>query len=183
MVGIDWLAASGKTQQLMAAALRIMCCALGTVAGLWAPDIDLLALPLLHHRSIITHSIFIPWAVGRAFTSPYSVGTVVGLYLGVSIHLAADVLAPVVGFGMIWLPWPLKVPLGPLSPLWIGANSVLAALLALQRPGYGRYGLVSVALLAAAGYATFHEDSVWAFLAFCIVLFFARLMLKRQKSQ
>jgi len=75
--------------------------ALGIWGGLWLPDIDLLLLPILHHRSIITHSVLIPWLLFLFFKNRVPLYGIAGLYVGISIHLAADCLSATVGFGMI----------------------------------------------------------------------------------
>lgn len=105
--------------------------AIGTLLFIGLPDIDLALLPVLHHRSIITHSVLpallllhLRTASGRAFA--------IGGLVGIAVHLSADLLSPMVGFAQIWLPWPIKMPLGPLSYLWLAANAALAIALAVR---------------------------------------------------
>ena len=50
--------------------------------GLWLPDFDLLALPILNHRSILTHSILIPWLLHKFFRNCISELGIGGLMLG-----------------------------------------------------------------------------------------------------
>jgi hypothetical protein len=108
----------------------------GTLLFIGLPDIDLALLPVLHHRSIITHSVLpallllrLRTAAGRAFA--------IGGLVGVAVHLSADLLSPMVGFGQIWLPWPIKMPLGPLSYLWLAANAALASIVAVRLASKG----------------------------------------------
>lgn len=92
---------------------------------LWVPDLDFLVLEVLHHRSIVTHSILpalvlivLGWKAGAAPNA--------GALVGIAVHLSCDMLSPMVGFAQIWLPEPIKMPLGPLSYLWLGVNALLA---------------------------------------------------------
>ena len=141
--------------------------------GLGFPDIDQLFLPILHHRSIITHSIAIPVAFLLWRNKAVSFA-VFGFILGVSIHISADVLSNPVGFGMVWLPWPIKIPLGPLSPLWLAANAVVGLVWAktsLLQLG-GRKSIILYATLAtvlAFTYALFHENGLVPLLSFAII--------------
>lgn len=119
---------------------------LGIYAGLFLPDIDLLLLPVLFHRSILTHSILLALVVGT-FTSH---SFYVGLLYGIGCHLLADSTGAMVGFGMIWLPI-IIVPLGPiLSWIWIVANAILCLRLAFRkRPIHkGAFVLLVAGILA-----------------------------------
>ena len=131
------------------------------VAFLPAPDIDQQMLRLLHHRSILTHSILLPLLLfwfGRSLGPAAAAGA----FLGVAVHLAADLLSPSRGFGRIWLPEPFQVSLGSWSRLWIGANAGAAAWLsvAILPVGEGWRLLAAVAGTGAAmGYGLGHERS------------------------
>ncbi|WP_123689732.1 hypothetical protein [Allostella humosa] len=145
--------------------------------GLGFPDIDHLFLSWLHHRSIVTHSVLIPLPFLLARNEAVRAGAA-GFLVGVSIHLAADILSPAKGFGTVWLPWPIKASLGPLSPMWIAANSGVAMVCSLHamqglklRHATGIFGLLSFGL--AAAYATLHERKGMAFLAFLVVFVLA----------
>ena len=95
--------------------------AFGVYAGLFLPDIDLLLLPILFHRSIVTHSILLILLIKPFMPKPFSQG----LLLGVGCHLIADSTGAMVGFGMIWLPIVI-MPIGPaLSLIWIIVNASL----------------------------------------------------------
>jgi hypothetical protein len=50
--------------------------------GLWLPNLDLLALPILHHRLILTYSILIPWLLNRFLKNRISELGIAGLYVG-----------------------------------------------------------------------------------------------------
>ena len=91
---------------------------------LWVPDLDLAALPLLHHRSILTHSL-LPGLFLLAFGRRLGAGPLAGGLVGLSVHLTCDMLSPMTGFAQIWLPAPIKAPIGPLSYLWLAANAVV----------------------------------------------------------
>ena len=101
-----------------------------------APDIDHMALRILHHRSILTHSVLLPllvlWLVPELGPAAAS-----GAALGVAVHLAADLLSPSRGFGRIWLPEPFRVSLGGWSPLWLMLNALACAWLAGTTSGPG----------------------------------------------
>ncbi len=140
----------------------------GVWVGLWLPDIDFALLPILHHRSIITHSILIPWLVSLFLSQKISVSTISGLYAGIAIHLSADILSPMVGFGMIWLPWPIKTSLGSASAVWIAANAMIGICLALRSSPERKTLTFGFLLLAALAYAVLNEAAVMPFVVFGI---------------
>lgn len=144
--------------------------ALGAFIGLWLPDIDLVLLPLLHHRSIITHSILIPWLLVRYARDRVPLEVIAGIYCGVAIHLAADVLSPAVGFGMVWLPWPIKVSIGPLSPLWVAGMAFLSLRFALSLCGIAVGKLIVIAVMFALTYSALHERAIVSLIVFGVVL-------------
>lgn len=94
-----------------------------------APDVDLMLLSLLHHRSILTHSI-LPAAIPFLLRRRIGLLPTAGALLGLHVHLICDALSPAVGFGQVWLPAPFKAPLGAFSPLWLAGNAALAFVLA-----------------------------------------------------
>jgi hypothetical protein len=132
------------------------------VAFLPAPDLDLWAMRLLHHRSILTHSVLLPFLV--MWLAPgLGPAAVAGAFLGVAVHLAADLLSPSHGFGRIWLPEPFQMSLGRWSALWLMLNALAASWLAvaLLPPGEGlRLLAAGVGGLAALGYGLRKERSV-----------------------
>lgn len=140
--------------------------AVAAAAFLAAPDADFLALRLLHHRSILTHSVLLPFLV--LWLAP-SLGpaAAAGAFLGVAVHLSADLLSPSRGFGLIWLPEPFQISLGGWSRAWIGGNALLAAWLAVAVLPVGegwRLLAAGTGIAAAVGYGVLNERSVLAVL-------------------
>ena len=106
----------------------------GYFIGLFFPDIDQGFQSLLGHRSIITHSILLPYLLYNYFKkknnlTPLKTIFIVGIYLGIGLHLSAD-LHPKgwVGFALIKLPF--NIDIGGLSPIWIGINAGVGLFLA-----------------------------------------------------
>jgi hypothetical protein len=156
--------------------------AAGIGIGLWLPDVDLVALPILHHRSILTHSIFIPFLISKFFTNRFSLSAVAGLYGGIAIHLSADILSPMVGFGMIWLPSPIKLSLGPFSIVWIAGNALAGAILALKLAPDQKKTVYTLVALVALSYAIFNEGAFWPFVIFGLVATIAMWVHRRGNS-
>jgi len=156
--------------------------AIGAFIGLWLPDIDLILLPLLHHRSIITHSILIPWLMTRYARDHVPLEVIAGIYCGVAIHLSADVLSPAVGFGQIWLPWPIKINIGVLSPLWVAGMAFLALRFALSLCGIAIGRLIGIAVLFALAYAALHEQAFVPLVVFGVLMVVV-LWLRRGQEQ
>jgi hypothetical protein len=142
--------------------------------GLSFPDVDLAFLGLLNHRSILTHSILLPVAFLTMRNDALRFGAS-GFVLGVSVHLAADVLADFQGFGLIWLPWPIKMSIGPiLSPVWLAANAIVGLVWAKtlflrldERSPLTIYWML--AWILAPSYSIFHEDSLLPLGSFAII--------------
>ena len=140
--------------------------AVAALAFLTAPDVDLLFLRLLHHRSIVTHSVLLPflvlWGAGPLGVEPrQGIAAAAGAALGVAVHLAADLLSPSRGYGRIWWPEPFQRSLGRWSPLWIGMNGVGSAALAFAwLPERMRLVGLGVGALAALGYGIRRERSL-----------------------
>jgi hypothetical protein len=144
---------------------------IGLGAGLWIPDTDLILLPVLHHRSIVTHSILIPWLLSLTAGGRVPLSTVAGLYGGIAIHLAADATSATVGFGMVWLPWPIKTALGAFSPVWLLGNAAAAVWLMFRiQPGF-RIWMVAAAVAVAGAYATLNEFAFAPFILFGLIIF------------
>lgn len=137
---------------------------IATLAFLPAPDVDLFFLRLLHHRSILTHSVLpgvLLWWLARELGPAAAAGA----FLGLAIHLAADLLSPPRGYALIWLPEPFQHSLGSWSPLWLLLNALLAAYLAAAALPEGegwRTLVLAVGALAALGYGILNERSVLA---------------------
>lgn len=137
------------------------------------PDADLLLLPVLHHRSILTHSVLpaaIPFLLRRRIGLLPTAGALIGLY----VHLICDALSPAVGFGQVWWPAPFKAPLGAFSPVWLLGNAALCFGLALAICRRGMPGLTGpMAVMLSGGavgvlYGLLNERSVLS-AAVCLI--------------
>ena len=107
---------------------------LGYFVGLFFPDTDQSFQLLLGHRSIITHSILLPYLLYFYFNkknnlTPLKTILIVGIYLGIGLHLSAD-LHPKAFKGYALIKLPFNIDIGGLSPMWIGANAGVAFYLA-----------------------------------------------------
>ena len=97
--------------------------------GLFFPDFDQMFQSLLGHRSILTHSILLPYLLyiylEKKEPSSRVKTILIGLLLGIGLHLSAD-LHPKswIGFALIKLPF--NISIGGLSPIWIGINAIAA---------------------------------------------------------
>ena len=107
---------------------------LGYFVGLFFPDTDQSFQLLLGHRSIITHSILLPYLLYFYFNkknnlTPLKTILIVGIYLGIGLHLSAD-LHPKAFRGYALIKLPFNIDIGGLSPMWIGVNAGVAFYLA-----------------------------------------------------
>ncbi|OSP56249.1 hypothetical protein BV911_02865 [Pseudoruegeria sp. SK021] len=142
---------------------------------LWMPDIDLTVISILHHRSIITHSLF-PALLFLLFGRRLGAAPMAGALIGTSVHLSCDLLSPMVGYAQIWLPAPFKAPLGLFSYIWLGGNAVVGFALAasMARTAFPRHlALPIVALVAVVGgtmYGVLNEGSILAVLAVLVIV-------------
>ena len=135
-----------------------------SAAGLFFPDVDQFLLPVLGHRSVVTHSVLLPVLVlalapavlaglperwrpgpeGRAAAGRSAAWFMGWFLLGLAIHLMADTVPlGCRGYALAKLPAlplvsrPSGLPCGA-SLLWYGANAVLALVLCewlLRREG------------------------------------------------
>ena len=138
-----------------------------TAAFLAAPDLDMMMLRLLHHRSILTHSVLLPFLV-LWFLPGLGPGAAAGAFLGVAVHLAADLLSPARGYGQVYLPEPFQIGLGGWTHLWLLLNAVAAAWLAVAvLPGGENWRLLvgGTGIVTAVGYGLFNERSLLAVIA------------------
>ena len=106
----------------------------GYFIGLFFPDTDQGMQGLLGHRSIITHSILLPYLLYSYFKknnnlTPLKTIFIVGIYLGIGLHLSAD-LHPKAFRGFALIKLPFNIDIGGLSPIWIGINAGVALFLA-----------------------------------------------------
>lgn len=142
---------------------------------LWVPDLDFALISILHHRSIITHSL-LPALLFVFLGRSLGAAPIAGALIGTSVHLSCDLLSPMVGYAQIWLPAPFKAPLGPLSYFWLGGNAVvgfaLASLVAsLAFPRSLAYPLVaSVAVITGATYGALNEGSVLSMITVLVII-------------
>lgn len=137
--------------------------AAGFLAGLLLPDVDQMFQSLLHHRSILTHSVIIPFLFRKHMPRSFYVG----MMAGIAVHLLADSLSVSTGYSLIYLPI-ITVSIGPfLSLAWILANVVIAVHLA-KKSTNRRKTLTVVATVMGVLYALINEGS--AYLAALIVL-------------
>ena len=137
------------------------------------PDLDFLLLSLLHHRSIVTHSV-LPAMVLVLLRRRIGLAPAAGGLIGLSVHLLCDALSPAVGFGQIWLPAPFKAPLGPLSPALLIVNAGLCFVLAhvicrRLMPGLvGPRVVILTGAVVGVAYGLFNENSVLSALV-CLI--------------
>ncbi len=128
--------------------------------GLIFPDLDLKAIGLLHHRSILTHSLLLPLLLMPLHKTVF-IHCIVGLCIGISIHLSADALSPMKGFALIYLPEPLKVSIGGWQSLtWLLTNSVIGGLLAAYLMKSEKTYILLVFTISAVSYSIFNENNI-----------------------
>ena len=111
---------------------------IGLFIGLIFPDFDQSFQKLLGHRSIITHSILLPYLiyfyqiVKKEKPNNNIVYICIGIFLGIAIHLSAD-LFPKGWRGYALIKFIGDISIGaPLSILWMGANVYLGTQLAAK---------------------------------------------------
>ncbi|MGF1456946.1 MAG: hypothetical protein ACFB6R_16390 [Alphaproteobacteria bacterium] len=106
---------------------------IGAFVGLFLPDIDQYLRFLLHHRSIVTHSVLVPLLLLTLRREPLIRQLTAGLSCGIGIHLAVDALSPMVGFGRVYLPFPFFTSLGAFGSLvWLVGNAGAALFMSLK---------------------------------------------------
>ncbi len=125
------------------------------LAGLEFPDLDLILIFILDHRSIITHGILIPFFLYRYLTKEGKQDFInkhlskiltsnkiknefldyayIGFLIGIAIHLCADLFPKAyIGYAMIKLPF--FIPIGaPLSIAWMFGNMFFALKIAFKK--------------------------------------------------
>lgn len=151
---------------------------LATIIGLytaiylltWIPDIDQLLLQVLHHRSIITHSILLPLLL-LLVTGSSLRWLSASLFSAIGIHLSADLLSPSIGYGAIWLPAPMKLSLGEMSKVWILVNIIAAFYLSYRSLSENmQRSLIWATTFAGFSYGVQNENS---FISAAVILFFS----------
>ena len=152
-------------------AVRPFALLFGAALGLWFPDIDLY-LPLLDHRSGLTHSVLPALAAWAWLPRPLAAGVA----LGVAVTLTAD-LFPERWVGFATVHFPLIGSIGGVSAPWLALHAVAAMALAhrlADRTGPNRpvrrgwaaaligsdAGLAAVAALVAAVYIILGEGKL-----------------------
>ena len=158
---------------------------IGIIAGLKFPDLDL-RLNFLVHRSIITHSFFIPlilflWVRKKPQSSSYLLS--IGFSLALVIHLCFDLFPRAwVGFALISVP-----VYGRMSPLfswlWIAATLIVCLyLVLLLMRTVGDILLIFSSMLATfIIYAATESVVLPAFIALAVAMIIA-LMLPSDSS-
>ena len=142
---------------------RALAAVLAVAGGLTLPDTDQW-LPLLHHRSAITHSALPTLLVlATGFTGARSVAA--GVALGVGFHLAADCFpAAMVGYATIKLP--VAGSIGSAASYgWLAANSLACSgwgawALARQEPPGWAIGVLVVSAWLGVVYL-WHDPGGW----------------------
>ncbi len=139
-------------------------CAIGICVGMYLPDVDLMLMSILHHRSMLTHSVILPMLL--LFHKP-SRPLVVGLCIGVSIHLLADILSPMRGFALIYIPF-IKKSIGDWqSIVWMVGNALVG--LWYTKKVFHKYAVALLFAVSGLWYAVYNEQSLFAFVP-CLVL-------------
>ena len=167
--------------------IQIIAFAVAFCMYVFLPDVDLYLWPILHHRSIVTHSL-LPLLLLLIFGRGVSAYLVMGAALGLAVHMAADAASPPVGYGAVWLPFPFVISLGEGSRYWLLANALGGYLMAFSL--MHRHLQVqhltfaaSLSLGLALGYCIFHDEGliqtllvlVCGFAAWVFVRFWMRL--------
>ena len=104
---------------------------IGFLTGLNFPDTDQGYKVALGHRSIITHSILLPYILyyffikKRVLYNKYFTLIIAGIFLGIGLHLSAD-LFPKGWRGYALIKLPGNIDVGGLSPIWIGFNALVS---------------------------------------------------------
>ncbi len=125
------------------------------LAGLEIPDLDLILIFILGHRSIITHSIILPYLFYKFLTkdgkqnfldkyfskiftsnkikSDFLDFAYIGFLIGIAIHLCADLFPKAyVGYALIKLPFNISIG-APLSIIWMFGNMFFALKIAFKK--------------------------------------------------
>lgn len=106
----------------------IIASSLSLFIGINIADTDLMFMGLIGHRSILTHSVLIPYLFYYYFVKKKKKDTelayliIAGLLIGYAIHLTGDFYPKSwKGYALIQLPL-IGMSIGGLSPLWIGGT-------------------------------------------------------------
>ncbi|MEZ8862708.1 hypothetical protein [Vibrio sp. 10N.247.311.51] len=149
----------------MSVIVGYLACFTGVYVGLYLPDVDLKLMSILHHRSMLTHSIILPMLL---LLHKPSRPLVAGLCIGVSIHLLADILSPMRGFALIYIPV-IKKSIGDWQSLiWMVGNALVGLWFAVRV--FHKYLVAIVFALTGLVYSIYNEQSLLAFIPCLVVL-------------
>lgn len=138
--------------------------------GLRVPDIDLKLMDVLHHRSIVTHSLLLPLSL-LLFRVKLLKPCIAGLCIGISIHLTADAMSPMRGFALIYLPKPFKTSIGSWQSLvWLAVNSVIGGLIAIWLCRGEKFTIMVLFSVSALTYSIVNENNILPTLYSSVVL-------------
>ena len=162
--------------------------------GLFFPDIDQGFQGLLGHRSIITHSILLPYLLLYYFIKKKSNPNVlikifiIGIFLGIGLHLSAD-LHPKSFKGYALIKLPGNIDVGGLSPIWIAVNAAAGlyfAGLLLNKTTHKKLFWISylvIASLVGMIYAAEERYNGEAIALTFIILLFATFFISRKLNK
>ena len=162
--------------------------------GLFFPDIDQGFQGLLGHRSIITHSILLPYLLLYYFIKKKSNPNVlikifiIGIFLGIGLHLSAD-LHPKSYKGYALIKLPGNIDVGGLSPIWIAVNAAAGlyfAGLLLNKTTHKKLFWISylvIASLVGMIYAAEERYNGEAIALTFIILLFATFFISRKLNK
>ena len=99
-----------------------------SIIGLIFPDIDYLFQNFIGHRSMLTHSILVPYLFYYYVKKKHkpnnnTVTLIIGLFLGLALHLTADIY-PKNGSENELIKLPGNIAIGDFSVLWIFLNTL-----------------------------------------------------------
>ena len=163
--------------------LHLVVFALFLYLGLYWPDVDKQLMSLLHHRSILTHSVLLPLLMMVLLRANYSKPIAAGLSAGISIHLAASMITPMSSYSQVYLPAPLSSSIGATESLiWLGLNAIAGYFLALRLLKTHSKTIPFIYLLAAGGYGIYIKDDVRPWLV-CFAIFLIPFTFDKVKSK
>lgn len=143
----------------------------------------------LGQRSIITHSILLPYLVLHFKLMEDSIIAsivVVGLFLGMGIHLSAD-LHPMEWNGSTLIKFPGDISIGGLSPAWILINAVASLYLAsklMMQITYSKkflYTYLTIGLIIGSLYELDNRHAEVAKLLTFVAIFLITFFMQKKK--
>ncbi len=168
----------------------------GCFIGIFFPDISYGFQNTLGHRSIITHSIFLPsimyfFLKKKNNLTNIQMIVIIGIYLGIGVHLSAD-LYPEIWSGYSLIKLFNGINIGLLSPIWIGINTIISIFLAsyyFNKSIHGKLYWITylvVALVTGVIYALYQlyniEKIIGTFLTLLFLTFvYSKLKYKKKE--